>query len=120
LIGAEIGIKTIAAVHSQCPFWVISGQTIAGQNPALSADAPIADIRWPRISRSRGPPNEIIWHLVAKLIRFDRCPVIARFIKSRETNGNVSKRIILDRKNHCHNRFGPWPSFCICCQSDPA
>src|SRR5450830_1632823 len=37
LIGAETGIKTIAAVHSQCRLWVISGQTIAGENPLLSA-----------------------------------------------------------------------------------
>jgi len=37
LIGAETGIKTIAAVHSQCRLWVKSGQTIAGQNPPLSA-----------------------------------------------------------------------------------
>src|ERR1017187_261048 len=36
-IGAETGIKTIAAVHSQCRSWVISGQTIASQNPRLSA-----------------------------------------------------------------------------------
>jgi hypothetical protein len=39
LKGAEIGIKTIAALHSQCPLWVISGQTIAGQNLPLSAVA---------------------------------------------------------------------------------
>jgi hypothetical protein len=45
LIGAETGIKTIAAVHSQCRSWVISGQTIAGQKPRLSAVAPIADKR---------------------------------------------------------------------------
>ena len=31
LIGAETGIKTIAAVHSQCLLWVISGQTTPGQ-----------------------------------------------------------------------------------------
>ena len=37
--------------------------------------------------------NEIIWHLVAKLIRFDRCPVVAGLLKSREINGNFSKRI---------------------------
>jgi hypothetical protein len=37
LIGAESGIKTIAAVHSQCRCWVIIGQTITGQNPPLSA-----------------------------------------------------------------------------------
>src|SRR5450631_647565 len=37
LIGAETSIKTIAAVHSQCRSWVISGQTIAAQNPPLSA-----------------------------------------------------------------------------------
>jgi hypothetical protein len=37
LIRAEIGIKTIAAVHSQCRLWVKSGQTVAGQNPTLSA-----------------------------------------------------------------------------------
>jgi hypothetical protein len=35
--GAESDIKNIAAVHSQCRIWVISGQTIAGQNPPLSA-----------------------------------------------------------------------------------
>jgi hypothetical protein len=37
LIGAETGIKTIAAVHSQCRSWVISRQTIASQNRPLSA-----------------------------------------------------------------------------------
>jgi hypothetical protein len=31
-------------VDSECPSWVISGQTIAGQNPPLSALGPIADI----------------------------------------------------------------------------
>ena len=43
LIGAETGFKTIAAVHSQCPLRVISGQTIAGQNPPLSIVSPIGD-----------------------------------------------------------------------------
>src|ERR1039457_5929504 len=43
LIGAETGVKTTAAVHSQCRLWVKSGQTIAGQNPTLSAVTPIAD-----------------------------------------------------------------------------
>jgi hypothetical protein len=38
--------------------------------------------------------------LVTKLIRFERCLVVARFRKSREINGNFSKRIILDRKIH--------------------
>jgi hypothetical protein len=33
LIGAEIGIKTIAAVHSQCRLWVISGQTVTSPKP---------------------------------------------------------------------------------------
>jgi hypothetical protein len=42
--------------------------------------------------------NEIIWHLVAKLIRFDRCPVVAGLLKSREINGNFSKRIFLFKK----------------------
>jgi hypothetical protein len=44
-IGAETDIKTIVAVHSQCPLWVESGQTIAGQNPPLSVVTPIADKR---------------------------------------------------------------------------
>jgi hypothetical protein len=39
LIGAETDIKTIAAVHGQCRSWVISGQTITGENPLLSAVA---------------------------------------------------------------------------------
>jgi hypothetical protein len=47
-----------------------------------------------------GPPNEIICRLVAKLIRFDLCLVVAHFRKSREIYGNFSKRIILDRKIH--------------------
>jgi hypothetical protein len=51
-------------------------------------------------SARRDTKLEIIWHLVAKLIRFYRCPVVARFLKSRENNGNSSKRIILDRKIH--------------------
>ena len=38
--------------------------------------------------------------LVANLIHFDRCAVVARFLKSREINGNSSKRIFLDRKIH--------------------
>jgi hypothetical protein len=37
LKGAETGIKPIAALHSQCPLWVKSGQTVAGQIPPLSA-----------------------------------------------------------------------------------
>src|SRR5450830_240068 len=37
LIGAETGIKIIAAVHSQYRCWVISGQTIAYENPPMSA-----------------------------------------------------------------------------------
>jgi hypothetical protein len=37
LIGAETGIKTIAAVHSQCRSWVISGQTSASRKRPLSA-----------------------------------------------------------------------------------
>jgi hypothetical protein len=45
LKGAETGIKIIAAVHSRCPFWVKSGQTIAGKNPQLSVVTPIADKR---------------------------------------------------------------------------
>jgi hypothetical protein len=32
-------------MHSQCRLWVISGQTIAGGNPILSALPPRADIR---------------------------------------------------------------------------
>jgi hypothetical protein len=43
LVGVETGIKTITAVHSQCRCWVISGQTIAGQNPPLSVVTPITD-----------------------------------------------------------------------------
>jgi hypothetical protein len=38
-------------MHGQCPLWVISGQTVAGQNPPLSAVTPIADIRRWRIPR---------------------------------------------------------------------
>jgi hypothetical protein len=45
LIGVETGIKTIAAVQSQCRLWVINGQTIPGQNRLLSAVTPIADKR---------------------------------------------------------------------------
>jgi hypothetical protein len=45
LVGAETGIKTVAAVHTQCRSWVKSGQTIAGQNPLLSVVTPIATIR---------------------------------------------------------------------------
>jgi cytochrome c2 len=37
LIGAETGIKTIAAVHSPCRCWVKSGQTVPSQNLPLSA-----------------------------------------------------------------------------------
>jgi hypothetical protein len=36
-IGPTGSIKTFAAVHSRCPLRVISGQTLAGQNPPLSA-----------------------------------------------------------------------------------
>ena len=53
-----------------------------------------------RKASSRSRENEIIWRPVAKLIHFDRCQVVARFLKSRENNGNSSKRIILDRKIH--------------------
>ena len=34
-----------STLRPQCPLWVISGQTIAGQNPPLSAVTPIADKR---------------------------------------------------------------------------
>jgi len=37
LVARQTGIKTIAAVHSQCRSWVISGQTVAANNPPLSA-----------------------------------------------------------------------------------
>ena len=37
LIGPETGIKTIVAMHGQCRSWVISRQTVAGQNQRLSA-----------------------------------------------------------------------------------
>jgi hypothetical protein len=43
LIGAETGIKTIAAVRNRCRLWVISGQTISPENPLLSVVTPIAD-----------------------------------------------------------------------------
>jgi hypothetical protein len=42
LIGAETGIKTIAAAHSQCRLWVISDQTIQRQGRPLSVVSPIA------------------------------------------------------------------------------
>jgi hypothetical protein len=42
-IGAETGIKTIAAVHSQCRLWVKSGQTIQRQLRPMSVVTPIAD-----------------------------------------------------------------------------
>jgi hypothetical protein len=73
----------------------------------MSALPPKANIRWPRISGLPGAANEIIWRPVAKLIHFDRCQVVSRFLKLREINGNSSKRIILNRKNpfeqHCAN-----------------
>jgi len=36
-------IVWIVAMHTRLPSWVKSGQTIAGQNPQLSAVSPIAD-----------------------------------------------------------------------------
>jgi hypothetical protein len=45
LIGAETGIKTIAAVHSQCRSWVISDRSIQRQSRPMSAVPPIADKR---------------------------------------------------------------------------
>ena len=54
--------------------------------------------------------------MVAKLIRFDGCPVVARFLKSREINGNSSKRIIRTEKFICY----PSPAFTpICILDDP-
>src|ERR1019366_4626539 len=58
LIGAETGIKTIAAVHRQCRLWVKSRQTVPGQNPRLSAVTPIAD----------------------KMLRCRECPLCADFV----------------------------------------
>jgi hypothetical protein len=55
LIEAETGIKTIAAVHSQCRCWVKSGQTIAGQNQDLSVVGPIATKLLQRSERSDVP-----------------------------------------------------------------
>jgi hypothetical protein len=40
---AETGIKTIAAVHSQCRSWVKSRQTIAGPKPTDVRYCPKAD-----------------------------------------------------------------------------
>ena len=37
---------------------------------------PKADIRGPKNFTFPGPRNEIIWYPLAKLIRFDRCPVV--------------------------------------------
>jgi hypothetical protein len=39
-----MGVKTNTALHSECRLWVISGQTITGENPNLSAMHPIATI----------------------------------------------------------------------------
>jgi hypothetical protein len=45
LIGAETGIKTIAAVHSQCPLWVNRGPEIQRPDGLLSVVSPIGDKR---------------------------------------------------------------------------
>jgi hypothetical protein len=45
LIGAEIGIKTIAAVHSQCPLRVKSGQTVGWLKSTFVRYGPKADKR---------------------------------------------------------------------------
>jgi hypothetical protein len=45
LIGAETGIKTIAAVHSQCRLWVNRCVSIPPQRRPLSVVAPIGDKR---------------------------------------------------------------------------
>jgi hypothetical protein len=42
LIGVETGIKIIAAMHSQCLLWVISGQTVPGQNRPVVRCCPLA------------------------------------------------------------------------------
>jgi hypothetical protein len=60
-------------------------RTCAVQN-GMSALPPKADIRRAKISRPEGHENEIIWRLVAKLIRFDRYLVVARFRKTRQIN----------------------------------
>jgi hypothetical protein len=53
---------------------------------AMSALPPIPDIRRAKISRPVGHENEIIWHLVANLIRFYRYLVVTRFRKARQIN----------------------------------
>jgi hypothetical protein len=37
MIGAETGIKTIAAVHGQCRLWVNRDRAISCQNSGMSA-----------------------------------------------------------------------------------
>jgi hypothetical protein len=56
-IPAHIDFASTAAMHTPLPLWVKSGQTIAGQNPPLSAVTPIADkISAPRRAREARPP----------------------------------------------------------------
>ena len=43
MIGAETGVKTIAAVHGQCRLWVISGQTAAPSILTVVRFGPKAD-----------------------------------------------------------------------------
>ena len=43
---ADTGNKRIAAVHSNCRSWVISGQTRQGLNPTAVRYGPKADKNW--------------------------------------------------------------------------
>jgi hypothetical protein len=52
---AETGIKTIAAMHSQCRLWVIRVAAVAGQNQDLSVVGPIATKLLQRSERSDVP-----------------------------------------------------------------
>jgi hypothetical protein len=45
LIGAETGIKTIAALRDRCPLWVIRCRAIQPQRRPLSVVSPIGDKR---------------------------------------------------------------------------
>jgi hypothetical protein len=55
LIEAEIAIKTIAAVHSQCRLWVIRCVFVQPQRRPLSVVGPIGDKLLQRSERSEVP-----------------------------------------------------------------
>jgi hypothetical protein len=112
-IGGKPGIKTIAAVQSQCRCWVIRCRAIQPQRRPLSVVGPIADKRLRRSERSDVPkaanaPQQkvaLLDHLVGgseqrrwhgKAERFGRFEVYHQLIFCRCLHGQVGWLLTLE------------------------